>query len=109
MNGAAASAQSITNASNGLVTPNSTWSVAGLGDFNGDGFEDVLWRNSNGALTEWTMNGSQATATQTVTYNGAAITPVAAASVVGVGDFNADGNADVLWRNATTVCSRIGP
>ena len=31
-----------------------SWTVAGVGDFNGDGRDDILWRNSSGQLTEWT-------------------------------------------------------
>jgi hypothetical protein len=33
------------------------WSIAGLGDFNGDGRDDILWRNDNGMADLWTMNG----------------------------------------------------
>ena len=29
------------------------WKVADTGDFNGDGRIDILWRNDNGALTDW--------------------------------------------------------
>ena len=37
----------------------SGWSVAGTGDYNGDGIDDVLLRNTNGTITEWlgTSNG----------------------------------------------------
>jgi len=31
----------------------SDWHVAGIGDFNGDATDDILWRNSNGTITEW--------------------------------------------------------
>ena len=36
-----------------------TWSVAETGDFNGDGKTDILWRNSNGDVEMWFMNGTQ--------------------------------------------------
>ena len=81
------------------ATPNSSWNVAGIGDFNGDGKDDVLWRNTNGSLVDWTMNGSQVTASQQVTTGGSAATPDSSWSVAGIGDFNGDGKADVLWRN----------
>jgi hypothetical protein len=31
----------------------SDWQVAGTGDFNGDGFDDILWRNISGEVTNW--------------------------------------------------------
>ncbi|MDI9849559.1 VCBS repeat-containing protein, partial [Rhodoblastus sp. 17X3] len=44
-----------------------------VADFNGDGKADVLWRNTNGALYDWTMNGSQIESSQPITYQGAAV------------------------------------
>jgi hypothetical protein len=35
------------------------WVVVGTGDFNGDGKSDILWRNSNGDVGIWLMNGTQ--------------------------------------------------
>jgi hypothetical protein len=71
------------------------WHVQGVGDFNGDGNSDVLWRqDGSGQVYVWEMNG------QTVTDEGAvAHAPVTDDwHVQGVGDFNGDGNSDVLWR-----------
>ena len=36
-----------------------------------------------------------------VTFNGAAVRPDASFSIAAIGDFNADGNADILWRNTS--------
>ena len=33
--------------------PGTSWQVAGTGDFNGDGLQDVLWRNQDGTVTDW--------------------------------------------------------
>ena len=81
------------------VMPDASWSIAGIGDFSGDGKSDILWRNANGSLIEWTMNGSQITSSQAVTLGGAAATPGTSWSIAGIGDFNGDGKADMLWRN----------
>ena len=40
-----------------LGTVDSTWAVAGVGDFNGDGLADILWRNSSGATALWEADG----------------------------------------------------
>ena len=83
----------------GAVKPDATWSVAGVGDFNGDGNSDILWRNSNGSLAEWQMNGLTITGSGSITLGGIPVTPDATWHVVEVGDFNGDSNSDILWRN----------
>jgi predicted nucleic acid-binding Zn ribbon protein len=54
MNGATVLSSSLTS------TPSldSTWKIAGTGDFNGDTKADILWRKDSGATDVWTMNGS---------------------------------------------------
>jgi hypothetical protein len=32
--------------------------IAGSGDFNGDGYSDVLWRDTSGNVAVWFMNGT---------------------------------------------------
>jgi hypothetical protein len=32
------------------------WDVAAIGDYNGDGRDDILWRNSNGTIIDWLGN-----------------------------------------------------
>jgi len=36
-----------------------SWSIVGTGDFNGDGYSDILWRNTDGDVAIWLMNGFQ--------------------------------------------------
>ena len=83
------------NAANSYNNPGAGWTVFGTGDFNGDGRDDVLWRNANGDVTSWLgqINGN---------FVGSAAfnNPGGGWSVVGTGDFNGDGRDDVLWRNA---------
>ena len=67
-------------------------------DFNGDGKDDILWRNKlTRENTVWAMNGASIS-------SGASITPVPDStwSIAGIGDFDGDRKADVLWRNTVT-------
>jgi VCBS repeat protein/FG-GAP repeat protein len=70
-----------------------SWSVAGTGDFDGDGKYDILWHNSNGDTSIWLMNG---TTVSSATDLGL-IPP--SWNVAVTGDFNGDGHSDILWRN----------
>ncbi|MCA1653027.1 MAG: FG-GAP-like repeat-containing protein [Sphingomicrobium sp.] len=73
-----------------------SWHVAGTGDFNNDGRDDILWRNDSGALSDWLGNGNGGF----VANDAAAFAQVATSwHVAGTGDFNGDGRADILWRN----------
>lgn len=65
-------------------------------DFDGDGRDDVVWRNADtGANALWpSANPASARALMGVTNS--------LWKIVGAGDFNGDGNADLLWRNRVT-------
>jgi hypothetical protein len=71
------------------------WSVAGTGDFNGDGMGDILWRDTSGDTAIWLMNGATV-----LSSAGIGNMPITWA-VVGTGDFNGDGKADLLWRDGS--------
>ena len=67
----------------------------GHGDFNGDGRDDVLWRNDNGLVTNWLASGNGS-----FTANNALQTQMDLAwNAAGIGDFNGDGRSDILWRH----------
>lgn len=92
----------LTNAAGQLVsaglvgTVAQGWSIAGVGDFNGDGKSDVLLRNAmSGADVIWFMNGTSLLQSSAI--------PTAASiwSVKGVADFNGDGKADIFWVNSS--------
>ncbi len=75
-----------------VVDSSAGWGIAGSGDMNGDGREDVVWHSPSHGLEYWAMNG------QTWTYSGAKAVS-SQYEVVGVGDFNGDGLDDILWRD----------
>src|SRR3984885_11947693 len=64
-------------------------------DFNGDGYSDILWRDTSGNLAIWEMNGSTILNPSTTGLGGVPTTW----SIFGQRDFNGDGNADILWRD----------
>jgi len=74
--------------------PDTNWTVAGLGDFDGDGQSDVLWTNTSGQVAIWLMN-------QGTLGSGAIVTTLSDThwKVGGVLDLNSDSKADVVWRN----------
>jgi hypothetical protein len=82
------------------VTLPSSWSIVGVGDFNGDGMADILLRNTNGSLGEWMMNGSQIESAEAVTFQGTAVSLNSSWTLAAIGDFNSDGKADLVWENS---------
>ncbi len=91
MEGRAKSTGGVVASANGLA-------YLGAGDLDGDGDDDVLWRDSAGTVSGWLMSGLVATETG----------PIAGASQLGqewqaasVGDLDGDGRADLVWRNSS--------
>ena len=74
------------------------WQVQAVGDLDGDGNADIVWRKvgpglDTGALFVWLMDGRNVIGSS---YLAAISTDW---QILGTADFNGDGNADILWRD----------
>jgi hypothetical protein len=65
-------------------------------DFNGDGKSDLLFQNVNATPQIWLMNGTSVISQTSLPQ------PPVQWKIVGSGDFNADGDADILWINTVS-------
>jgi hypothetical protein len=74
-----------------------SWQVAGIGDFNHDGTDDILWRDpASGRNDGWVMYHGQHYSTAQFGL----LDPQY--QVAGIGNFNGAGGDDVLWHSQTT-------
>jgi subtilisin family serine protease len=72
--------------------------VAGVADFNQDGQQDILLRNtSTGEMQIWYMNGQNKIGEAPIIYG--FNTPASNWVIEGVGNFNNDNYPDIVWRD----------
>ncbi len=78
----------------GLPPGDPGWKVVGVGDFNGDGTHDILWRrqDDSGEARIWLIKDGHHIADIGLPPGDPGW------KVVGIGDFNGDGTDDILWR-----------
>jgi hypothetical protein len=69
-----------------------------LGDLDGDGKDDIVWRNtSTGVVSGWLMNGLTLASSAEIATVGAS-----GWTIKGVGDLDGNGKDDIVWRNTST-------
>lgn len=76
---------------------NAIWVPSAVGDIDGDGRDDVIWRNTvTGVVNAWLMNGLYK-------VGGGAIGTIALDwTLNSTTDLNGDGNEDLIWTNVAT-------
>ncbi len=89
------------------VSPDQTgpdWQLGGVDDFDGDGQDDLVFRNASGAVELWLMNGTSRIGAP-VPLNGTAPAPEWKLSATA--DFDHDARPDLVWRNTATRALEI--
>ncbi len=80
-----------------LGDPGVNMVIKGVGDFDGDGYTDMIGQNSvTGNISVWLMHGDHVTNYTDIGNPGANW------NIVGVGDFDRDGKADFMCQNSST-------
>ena len=94
----------LTLASSGVIATvgNPGWTIRGVGDLDGNGTADLVWRNTTtGAVAGWLMHGL------TKAADGIPGSAPTTWNIAGIGDVDGDGQADLVWRDTSTGDVRV--
>jgi hypothetical protein len=89
-----------------LVSADSSWQMKGIGDFNKDGTQNILWQRSNGEAAIWEIDFNSASTTNTLSLDIAKTKFIKSTSadwsMAGWTDMSNDGVFDIVWQNTST-------
>lgn len=80
--------------------------IRGVADFNGDGNNDILWSGQGGNPYVWEMQGTTFTGGNSQQFINEPV-PGQDWVIGGTGDFNGDGQTDIVWNNDVTGANRV--
>lgn len=103
-NGAISGVSKVRTASGEILTAGAEWQLAGVGLMDAGLTADLIWRNTvTGDVAFWLMNGSTFTSGDYArTASGIQLTPDISWQIKSIGDYNGDGQSDLLWNRADT-------
>ena len=84
------------------MTLDEGWDIAGVGDFNADGLDDLLLIHASGLVMGDISNGDGTFSPQVLNFRGDGW------DILGTGDFDGDGISDVLVANPTAASETVG-
>jgi hypothetical protein len=86
--------------STGITVADPNWVIEGVGDYDADGQDDLLWRNyASGQNLIWLMDGNTPQDVLEIQIS----VPDPNWQIEGVGDFDGDlTRDDIIWRNSAT-------